>query len=108
MVDGKRENLFVNKKYLYVVPMVLVFSGGENGKVFLQKIFDHPREMLRPTDLNPFVSGQAFAIPISGLVKFIHALGNRKNPWIVVSLGGLVPKLTLWARYFKSRTSLST
>ena len=108
MVDGKQESLFVNKKYLYVVPMVLVFSGGENRKVFLRNFFDHPKEILRPTDLNPFVSGQAFAIPISGLVKFFHALGNRKNPWIVVSLGGLVPKLTLWVRYFKSRTSLST
>ena len=79
MVDGKRESLFVNKKYLYVVPMVLVFSGGENGKVFLQKIFDHPREMLRPTDLNPFVSGQAFPIPISGLVKFFPRFGKQKK-----------------------------
>ena len=102
MVDGKRESLFVNKKYLYVVPMVLlVFSGGENGKVFLQKIFDHPREMLRPTDLNLFVSGQAFAIPISGLVKFFHALGNKKKSLDCCFLGRISTQADTMGQVFQ-------
>ena len=46
--------------------MILVFSGRENGVVFLLTFFEHLKEILKPTDLNPFLFGQAFAISVSG------------------------------------------
>ena len=47
--------------------MTLVFLGGENWKkVFVRNFFDQPREILRPAEPNPFLSGQAFKIPVSG------------------------------------------
>ena len=49
----------------FVVSKILVFLGGENGKVFLYNFFEHPKEIVKPAGLNPFVSGQAFTILIS-------------------------------------------
>ena len=46
--------------------MILVFSGRENGEVVLLTFFEHLKQILKPTDLNPFLFAQAFAISVSG------------------------------------------
>ena len=43
---------------------LLVFSGVENGKVFLWKFFGHPKKILRQADLSLFLSGHSFVISV--------------------------------------------
>ena len=84
-----------------------MFLDGQNGKAFSNNFFGRPKEILRPADLNPFLSGQAIAIPLSGsfhtywnnvhllmITEQISAYESRFDA-IISNLGGLlVPSRT--------------
>ena len=65
-----------------MIPLILVFLRGENGKIFLWNFFEQPIETLRPADLKPLLCTQAFMIPVflpQGLIKFLSVWVNKKN-----------------------------
>ena len=55
--------LWINSTYS--VPMILVFSGLENERVYLTNFFHHPKKILIPADLNLLLSGKTLAILVS-------------------------------------------
>ena len=52
--------------------MILVFSGEESGKVFLWSFFTHPKEILRPADLNLILSGQTLWFLFQAVLIYIY------------------------------------
>ena len=74
----KWEGLFLNKYCLWCTYDTGVFKG--NGKVFLWNFFEHPKERLRPADLNHFLSARR----------------GQKTLLGCALLGVSVPRLTLW------------
>lgn len=69
----KWEGFFVNKQFLCIM-----YDAGvirlENEEVFLWNFLEDPKLILRPAQLNPFLSGQDFAIPVSGSFSYIGTL----------------------------------